>query len=298
MVSKIKAWFWAIRPFSISAAVVPVLVGSALAFDGGKFSLFRSLLVLIASILVQMATNLIDEYSDHARPEGEHKIPAPYKVIALGKLTAKEVKLGALVCFGLAIAIGLYLVYLAGLPVLWMCLGAASAAYFYSAGPLPLGKIGLGQPLVFVFMGMVMVAGSYYVQTGVFIPDIFWLALPVGCTVTAILASNNIRDIEEDRAVQKRTVVTVYGRRVAWWEYLLLVAAAFLTVIGLVIAKQISPMSLISLLALPQAVLALRILRRGHNRPELARGVPATSNLHWYFGALLAIGVALGHFIK
>jgi 1,4-dihydroxy-2-naphthoate polyprenyltransferase len=218
-VSKIKAWFWAIRPFSISAAAVPVLVGSAFAFYGGKFSMLRFLLVLIASILVQMATNLIDEYSDHARPEGEHKIPGPYKVIALGKLTAKEVKLGALACFGLATALGLYLVYLAGLPVLFMCLGATAAAYFYSAGPLPLGKIGLGQPLVFIFMGIVMVAGSYYVQAGAFNPDIFWLALPVGCTVTAILASNDIRDMEEDLAVQKRTIVTVYGRRVAWWEY-------------------------------------------------------------------------------
>jgi 1,4-dihydroxy-2-naphthoate octaprenyltransferase len=97
--------------------------------------------------------------------------------------------------------------------------------------------------------------------------------------------------------VQKRTIVTVWGRRVAWWEYLLLVTAAFLTVIGLVIAKQISQMALISLLAVPQAVLALRILWRGHNRPELARGVPATANLHWYFGALLAVGVALGRFV-
>ena len=295
---KIKAWFWAIRPFSISAAVVPVLVGSAFAFSGGKFSLFRFLLVLIAGILVQMATNLIDEYSDNARPEGEHKIPAPYKVIALGKLTAKEVKLGAFVCFGVATVIGIYLIYLCGLPILFMSLGAAAAAYFYSAGPLPLGKIGLGQPLVFAFMGLVMVAGSYYVQAGSFTPDIFWLALPVSCTVTAILASNNIRDMEEDRAVQKRTIVTVCGRRFARWEYLLLVATAFLTVIVLVIAKQISPMALISLLALPQALLAFRILRKGRNRSELARGVPATSNLHWYFGVLLAVGVALGRFIK
>jgi 1,4-dihydroxy-2-naphthoate octaprenyltransferase len=297
-VSKIKAWFWAIRPFSISAAVVPVLVGSAFAFYSGKFSFLRFLLVLIACILVQMATNLIDEYSDHARPEGEHKILAPYKVIALGRLTAKEVKLGAFVCLGIATAIGIYLIYLCGLPILFMCLGAAAAAYFYSAGPLPLGKIGLGQPLVFVFMGMVMVSGSYYVQTGYFTPDIFWLALPVGCTVTAILAANNIRDMEEDRAAQKRTIVTVCGRRFAWWEYLLLVTAAFVTVIVLVIARQISPVALISLLAVPQAVLALRILLRGRNRPELAKGVPATANLHWYFGVLLSVGVALGRFIK
>jgi len=147
---KIKAWFWAIRPFSISAAVVPVLVGSAFAFSGGKFSLFRFLMVLIAGILVQMATNLIDEYSDHARPEGEHKIPAPYKVIALGKLTAKEVKLGAFVCFGVATVIGIYLIYLCGCRFC-SCLWELPRRPIFIRPAASLGKIGLGQPLVFAF---------------------------------------------------------------------------------------------------------------------------------------------------
>jgi 1,4-dihydroxy-2-naphthoate octaprenyltransferase len=295
---KIKAWFWAIRPFSISAAVVPVLVGSAWAFREGIFSVFRFILVLVACFFVQVTTNLVDEYSDHARPEGGQKILAPYKVIALGLLTSREIKLGALVCFSIAAAIGLYLVYLSGLPVLLMCLASAAAAYFYSAGPRPLGKIGLGQPLVFLFMGMVMTAGSFYVQTQYFTPDIFLLSLPVGCTVTAILASNDIRDMEEDKAGGKKTIVTAFGRGLAWWEYCFLVSAAFLTVVILVSAGRLGLPSLIVLLALPQAVIALRILKKGRSRPELAGGVPATSRLHWYFGLLLTAGVLLGHFIR
>ncbi len=295
---KIKAWFWAIRPFSFSAAVVPVLVGSAFAFREGLFHLFRFLLVLIACLFVQVTTNLVDEYSDHVRPEGEQKILAPYKVIALGLLTSSEIKRGALVCFSIAAAIGIYLVYVSGLPVLFMCLAGAAAAYFYSAGTRPLGKIGLGQPLVFIFMGIVMVVGSFYVQTQYFTSDIFLFSLPVGFTVTAILAANDIRDMEEDKAGGKQTIVTVFGRDVAWWEYLFIVLAAFLTVIILVSVGRLELTSLIILLAIPQSVITLRILRKGRNRSELAGGIPSASRLHLFFGILLTIGVLLGQFIR
>ena len=295
--TKIKVWFHAIRPFTLSAAVVPVLVGSALAFRDGTIDAFRFILVLIACLLVQITTNLVDEYSDHSRPEGGQKILASHKVIALGRLTGKAVKVGALICFCTAAAIGIYLIYAAGLPVLYLCLASAAAAYFYSAGPLPLGKIGLGQPLVFVFMGIVMVSGSYYVQTGFFTLDAVLLSLPVGFTVTAILAANDIRDMEEDRATGKISVVTKFGRRFAWGEYLFIVAAALLVVIGLVAAGTLELPALIVLLAVPQAVSALRILWKGKSRQELALGVPATSSLHWYFGVLLTAGILLGQII-
>lgn len=294
--TKIKAWFWAIRPFTISAAVVPVLVGSALAFREGIFHILLFILVLVACFFVQVTTNLVDEYSDHARPESGQKILAPYKVIARGLLTSKEIKQGALVCFSIAAAIGIYLIYVSGLPILFMCLASAAAAYFYSAGPRPLGKLGLGQPLVFIFMGTVMVVGSYYVQTRYFTPDIFLLSLPVGCTVTAILAANDIRDMEEDKAGGKNTIVTVCGRGFAWWEYLFLVSAPFLIVILLASIGRLELTSLMVLLALPQGVITLRTLRRGQSRPELAVGLPATSRLHLYFGLLLTFGVLLGRF--
>jgi 1,4-dihydroxy-2-naphthoate octaprenyltransferase len=294
--TKITAWFWAIRPFTISAAVVPVLVGSALAFYEGIFHMLRFILVLIACFFVQVTTNLVDEYSDHARPEGGQKILAPYKVIARGLLTSKEIKRGALVCFSIAAAIGIYLIYVSGLPILFMCLASAMVAYFYSAGPRPLGKLGLGQPLVFIFMGIVMVVGSYYVQTRYFTPDIFLISLPVGFTVTAILAANDIRDMEEDKAGGKNTVVTVFGRGFAWWEYLFLLSAAFFIVIILASIGRLELTSLMVLLALPQGVITLRTLRKGQSRLELAPGVPATSRLHLYFGLLLTFGILLGRF--
>jgi 1,4-dihydroxy-2-naphthoate octaprenyltransferase len=294
MFNKVKVWFLAVRPNTLSAAVVPVLVGLSIVMTDGAVNVFTAVLILVACILVQMATNLIDEYSDHDRPEGKLKVLAPYKVIALGLLSAGAVKTGAIVCLAVAAVIGVYLVFITGWPILAVCLVSVLVVYFYSAGPKPLGSIGLGQPLVFVLMGPVMVLGTYYVQTHTLTMDAFLISLSVGCTVTAILAANDIRDLEEDRASGKTTIVTALGRKPAQWEYFFLVAGAFIIVIALVLAMRVHPLALISLLAIPQALRALHFIWRGQSRQERASGLRASSSLHWYFGVLLAAGIALG----
>lgn len=297
MLNKLKVWYLAVRPHTLSAAVVPVLVGLALVRMDGSIDILLAVLTLVACLLVQMATNLIDEYADHERPEGKLKMVAPYKVIALGLLSAREVKIGAIVCLAVASIIGVYIVLVTGWPILVICLVSVAMVYFYSAGPRPLGSIGLGHPLVFILMGPVMVLGTYYVQTQVFTLDAFLVSLSLGCTVTAILAANDIRDIEEDKAAGKRSIGTLFGFRIALWEYLLLVAAAFIIVIVLVSVGKIHPLSLISLLAIPQAMRAFRYLQSGKSRQELAQGLRATSALHMYFGLLLAIGIGVGSFL-
>ncbi|MBI2850445.1 MAG: 1,4-dihydroxy-2-naphthoate octaprenyltransferase [Chloroflexi bacterium] len=290
----VQVWYRASRPFTLSASLTPVLVGSSLAFRDGTFSWWLFALVLLGSLLVQAAANLVDEYSDHARPEGNQKMLASYKVIALGLLSSKAVKRGAIAYFATPTAIGLYLTAVSGWPILALCLGSAAAAYFYSGGPRPLGTIGLGQPLVFIFMGPVMVLGAYYVQTRAFTLEALWLSFTVACTVTAILAANDIRDLEEDRAAKKATIVTWLGRGFARWEWTLLVAAAFLIVLGLALLRIIGPTILISLLALPQAVAAVRLVWHGRERAELALALRATARLHGFLGILLAVGVSLG----
>lgn len=289
----IRIWFRASRPFTFSGAVVPVLVGTSPAFREGQADLWLFLLVFAACLLVQIATNMVDEYSDHNRPEGQGKLLAPYKVIALGLLSAGAVKLGAAVCFGIATAIGIYLIIRTGWPILAICAASLIVAYFYSAGRLSLGKIGLGQPLVFVFMGPVMVMGAYYVQTQSFTMASLWLSLPVACTVTAILAANDLRDFEEDRAAGKRTPVTVFGRRFGRWEWLGLVVTAYLIVFGLVVTGSLGIMGLLPLLALPQATRTFRLIWNGQERAQLAPALPATAIFHGQFGFLLAAGIVL-----
>lgn len=290
---KARAWYWAARPFTLSAAVVPVLVGSALALQEGTARPVPFALMLIASVLVQATTNLVDEFTDHSRPEGKHKLPAPYKVISLGLLSSREVKAGAAVCFAMATGIGLYLVSISGWPVLAICLAGAAAAYLYSAGPRSLRLKVLGHPLVFLFMGLGMVLGAYYVYARTFTFEALFLSLPVGCTVTAILVANDLRDMEEDSAAEKPTPITVLGRRFGRWEWTWLVAAAFLLVVAAAIAGFPGLLLLVSLLALPWAARALAAVWRSKDRPAMARALRASGSLHMWFGLFLAAGIAL-----
>ena len=192
------------RPFTLPASVVPVLVGSALAFREGQADPGLFVLILVASLLVQVGANLVDEYSDHGRVEEGGKMIAPYKVIALGLLSVRAVKLGALISFGLATLAGLYIVAVTGWPILVVSLASLAAAYLYAGGPKPLGAYAIGQPMVFVFMGLIMVMGTYYVHTQTLTVESFLLAASVGCTVTAILVANDLRDREEDPESRKK----------------------------------------------------------------------------------------------
>lgn len=293
---KVQTWYRASRPFTLSAALAPVLVGSSLAFREGQANPGIFVLVLVASTLVQITANMVDEYSDHARPEGRNKLLAPHKVIALGIVSSQAVKRAAIFCAGIASIIGIFLVIITGWPLLIVCLLSITVAYFYSAGPRPLGSIGLGHPLVFLFMGPVMVIGSYYVQSHVFTFEALWLSIPVGCTVTAILLANDLRDIEEDRAVGKITPITLFGRLSGKREWVLLTAIAFVVLIVITLTEK-SMLILLALLALPQAVRAFKVVWRARERMDFAQALKATSMLHAQFGLLLSLGVGLTRFI-
>lgn len=296
MRDKLLVWFQAARPFTLSASVTPVLVGSALAFREGQFSFLLFVLVMAASLLVQAGANLVDEFSDDARPESNHKLPAFYKVIARGLLSRRAVKLGAAVCFGVATIIGLYLIFVAGWPILVISITSAAVAYFYAGGSKPLGAIGLGHIMVFIFMGPVMVLGTYYVQTQAFATEVILLSIPVGCTVTAILVANDLRDIDEDKAAGKMTPVTRFGRRFGQWEWTLLVTIPFLIVIALVVTKGKGFLSLLTLLAIFQMMRTARVIWQATVRTEIAPALPGSTKLHGLFGLLLSAGVALSRY--
>lgn len=293
----LRLWARAGRPFTLTAAVVPVLVGSALAFRDGVASVLLFILILAGSLLVQVAANLVDEYSDHARPEGRNKDLAPYKVIALGLLPHKAVRRGAIACLAAATGIGLYLVVVSGWPLLVLCLASVAAAYYYSGGSKPLGAYGVGQPLVFVFMGPIMVLGTYFVFAKTFPLDALWLSLPVGFNITNILVANDLRDREEDVAVRKMTPVVLFGERFGRREWLVLSAAAYAIVIVLAVTTY-GPWLLLPLAALPGSFLTLRLVRRDGDRAQRALALRASARLNGYFGLLLAAGLALGHLVS
>jgi 1,4-dihydroxy-2-naphthoate polyprenyltransferase len=297
MAPSLRSWMWAIRPFTLPASVVPVLVGTALAFRDGQFDGWRFVLTLLGSMLVQVGTNLVDEFTDHEKVGSQGKLLAPYKVIALGLLSPQAVRAGAVLSFAVATGIGLYLVLVTSWALLLCCAVSLLVAYSYSAGPKPIGNMGLGQPLVFIFMGFLMVMATHYVQTTTLSSQALLAALPVACLVTAILVVNDLRDIDEDRQTGKITPVSRFGERFGLRTYLLLVAGAYLSVlIWVVVRPTVFPLLLV-LLALPQAYATTRLLRVGAMRTTMNQALRSSAHLHLQFGVLLALGLVFSRLI-
>lgn len=290
-------WFWAVRPFSLPASVVPVLVGTALAAHEGIFDVVRFLLTLVGSVLVQIGTNLVDEYTDHVKSGSAGKLLAPYKVIALGLLSPQAVRTGALLSFGVATIIGLYLVAVSGWPLLLACAASLAVAYGYSGGPFPLGHVGLGEPLVFVFMGLLMVMATYYVQTLALTPAALVASLPVACLVTAILVVNDLRDIDEDQQAGKTSPVSHFGRDFGVGLFLFLVAGAYLGIVLWVSARPALAPLLLVVLALPKAISTSRLITAGKDRGTLNQALRGAAQLHLQFGVLMALGLLASRLI-
>ena len=293
----LASWLRAVRPFTLPASVVPVLVGTALAVRHGHFDGALFALTLAGSVLVQIGTNLVDEYTDHMKGGSQGKLLAPYKVIALGLLSPRAVRAGAIISFGVAAVIGLYLVALTNWSLLLVCTASLIVAYSYSAGPLPLGQIGLGEPLVFVFMGLLMVMATYYVQTAILSREALLAALPVACLVTAILVVNDLRDIDEDRHSGKVTPVSRFGPWFGLGLFVLLIAGAYLSILVWVVARPSLIALLLVVLALPKAIATTRLIRAGEERARLNRALRGAAQLHLQFGVLLALGLVVSRLI-
>ncbi len=289
---KIEIWYRAIRPFSLSASVVPVVVGSALASRYGVFDGWLFLLMLLGSVLVQSGANLVDEYADHALGQAAGKVPAPYKVIARGDLTPRGVRRGAAVCFGLATILGAYLVARTGWPLALVCLASAAVAYGYSAGPRSLGALGLGEPLVFVFMGPIMVMSTFYVYSHDLNWLVVWLSVPIGCLVTAILVLNNLRDVDEDRQNGKASIATVWGHRAASYVFCGLLMLAFGSLAVMVLGGTGSWAWLAPFLVFPQGMVTAKKVYGGRERAVLHQALRSAASLHLRFGLLLAVALS------
>ena len=293
---KFVSWFWATRPFSLTASITPVLVGSALAATVGAIDWLLYWLALTGSIAIQIGTNLTDEYSDHRKSGGVGKFLAPHKVIQRGLLSERAVGFGMAAAFGYGIAAGLVIVAHVGWPILAVGLASVAAAYLYAGGPKPLGTLGLGEPVVFVFMGPLMVMASYYVQREALTWASFYVSLPVAFIVTAILHVNNLRDISEDLEAGKRSIAAAIGVTPSRWLYAAFLASAYLSIAAVAVAGVVSPWALLGLAPLPWAVGAARALFVAEERGAMNRLLVRSAKLHGWTGIALAAGLYASSF--
>jgi 1,4-dihydroxy-2-naphthoate octaprenyltransferase len=286
-----KLWLLAARPRTLPAAVAPVLVGTALAGTEDVFHPLRFVAALVGSIFIQIGTNLSNDYSDARRGADTEDRLGPVRVTAGGLMPPKRVLVGTYVAFGVAVAAGAYLAAVAGWELLVVGAASIAAGVLYTGGPRPYGYAGLGELFVFLFFGIVAVAGSYFVQTEDLRWEAFALAVPVGLLAAAILVVNNVRDIDTDRRAGKRTLAVKLGRRRAAALYTGMLVAAFASLAG--IAAGLGPWVFLAFVAAPLAVPLARTVSTRTDGPSLNAALAGTGRLLAVYSLLLSAGVLL-----
>jgi 1,4-dihydroxy-2-naphthoate octaprenyltransferase len=273
----------------LPAAIVPVVVGLALAARSGPLDVLVAVATLVAAILIQVGTNLANDYYDFVAGADTSERLGPRRITQAGLAAPATVRAAAFGVLAAATLVGGFLVAVGGWPIVIIGVASLVAAVAYTGGPWPLAYHGLGDVFVFVFFGVVAVNGTVLLQTGALSGIALVASLPVACLATAILVVNNLRDIATDARAGKRTLAVRIGAAATRRQYAALVAAPFAVVAAL--AVPIGPAVLIALAAFPLAVAEVRALAR-RTGAELNASLAGTARLHLAFGVLFALGIA------
>ncbi len=210
---KASIWLQAARPKTLPAAISPVILGTAFAMANGAFHALACVCAMLGAVLIQIGTNFANDYKDFDRGADTESRKGPQRVTQAGLLSRDAVKRATIVAFGLAFVSGLYLIARGGWPILAIGLASIASGVAYTAGRYALAYTGLADLFVLVFFGPVAVGGTYFVQALTLPPEVIVAGLGPGLLATAILLANNVRDIDEDRDANKRTLAVRFGRR-------------------------------------------------------------------------------------
>ncbi len=288
-----RIWLMAARPRTLPAAIAPVLVGTALAGFAHVFHPLRLIAALLSSIFIQVGTNLSNDYSDARRGADTEDRLGPVRVTAGGLVPPKQVLIATYVSFGLAVLFGVYLIVVAGWQLLLVGAASILAGVLYTGGPRPYGYEGLGEVFVFLFFGIVAVAGSFFVQVKHLHWEAFALAVPVGLLAAAILVVNNLRDIDTDRRAGKRTLAVRLGRDRTRTLYATMVYGAFVLTPVTWVFGPLKPWVLLPWLTVPLAAPVVRLVRNRTDGPSLNQALAKTGMLQLAFCVLLSAGLLL-----
>jgi 1,4-dihydroxy-2-naphthoate octaprenyltransferase len=291
--SVMRIWLMAARPKTLPVGLAPVLVGTALADTAGVFHPLRFAAALLGALFIQVGANLSNDYSDARRGADAEDRLGPVRVTAGGLVPPRQVLIATYVTFGLAILCGVYLIAVAGWQLLLVGAASIVAGVLYTGGPRPYGYEGLGELFVFLFFGVVAVAGSFFVQTEELVWEAFALAVPVGLLASAVLVVNNVRDLETDRRAGKRTLAVRLGRERTRSLYAAMVYGAFLLSPVTWIFGPLDAWMLLPFLAIPLAAPIVRAVRTRTDGPSLNEALARTGQLELLFCVLLCAGILL-----
>lgn len=288
-----QIWITAARPHTLTAAIAPVLAGLGLAAYQGPIHWGTATLTLLTALLLQIGVNFVNDVQDFekgADTVGERL--GPPRVTTLGLVTPQAMWRATWITFGLALALGLYLVWVGGWPILAIGLSAILAALAYTGGPYPLAYHGLGELFVFLYFGLFAVVGTYWIQRHAVSPLAWWAGAWLGLLSTGLLLVNNYRDLANDAQAGKRTLAVRLGPRGTRGLYALVMGLPYLLPVVPVALGQAPLGILLVWLSAPTALLAIREIGRLQGR-ELNALLALTGKLILLYGGLLALGMIL-----
>ena len=286
----LKIWLMASRPKTLPAAVAPVAIGLAMAYADGAFSPLIAAATLLGALFIQIGTNFANDYFDFMHGTDTDERLGPTRVTQAGLVSLRGMRWATALSFLIAAAFGAVLVYYGGWPILLIGILSILAGVLYTAGPFPLGYIGLGDILVLIFFGFVAVGGTYYLQTGTLNTAVLIAGAGPGLLSTAILAVNNLRDRETDVKTGKRTLAVRFGARFARYEYLLSVLITGCIPVALCLMTKDHYAALASVPVLLLTVPSIKQVFRRESGPELNSVLGETGRALFLFSIIFSLG--------
>jgi len=290
-VNAVQAWKIAARVHTLPAAVVPVAVGSALADFDDVFRFDALAYALIAALAIQVAANFANDASDAARGADTVDRLGPPRMVALGRISSRQMWAGVTLALLVAAGAGVALAAIAGPIILVIGVVSVAAMLGYVGGPIPYGYRGLGEVFVFVFFGVVATVGSRFVHDMTAPREAWLLSIPIGMLVTAILVANNYRDLDTDRAAGKRTLAVILGPARTRTLFATLVYGAFPLIALFAMVGWTPMLTVFAFLLISFATGPVRIVYRKTDGPALVRALKMTARLHLSTGLVLAVAV-------
>ena len=287
------AWWLAVRPWSFTISLAPVLAGTSLAtLDGYPPNLGVAAVALLACFLIHAGTNLQNDVGDFRRGADLIGRVGPPRVTTQGWLPASQVQAAASLSFALAFFPGAVLVAYGGWPIVAIGLASIAAGAVYTAGPRPVAYSGWGEAFVIVFFGLVAVGGMYYLHSGTLNASALAAGAALGLLAAAVLVVNNLRDLDSDRRIGKNTLAVRLGRRSSAWEYAALMHLPFALAVVLALTRK-QPWLLAPLVLLPWATTLAQRVARAPAGAWLNSVLGSTAKLGLAYALLLSLGAAL-----
>jgi len=290
-------WWRLLRPHTLTAAFVPVSIGTALASQVSKINIWLFIAMLTASILIQAATNMFNEYYDYVRGLDTKESIGIGGAIVRDGIKAKTVLNLALVFFTVAAFLGLYICYKSSWWVAIVGLISMLAGYLYTGGPYPIAYTPFGELVAGFFMGLIIIVLSFFIQTGLITLNSILVSVPIAILIGAILMANNIRDLNGDRQNGRNTLAILLGRANAIKILAGMFIFSYLWIIGLILFTSFSPWLLIVFISIPKAISAVKGFL-GKSLPlEMMPAMKYTAQTNTQFGFLLALGILLANWL-